>query len=232
MGDRPRILVVDDEEVVLDVIRAIFEDEGWEVLTVMDGAECFGVVQNEMPDLVVLDIIMPKVDGFEVLRLLREWSSVPVIMLSVLGETADVVKCLNLGADDYISKPFVTDELLARIRAVLRRSETPGYIPAKFSFSNAIFKIDFTARQVTVKDNEVRLTPTEYSLLKELVLNDRKTLTYSHLLKEVWGSEYGQEKEYVHVVVNRLRAKLEPDLTISKQIITVPGVGYRFMSIR
>ncbi len=133
MIDRPRMLVVDDEEVLADLLQTIFENEGWETLIAKNGTECLRIVRNEMPDLVVLDIIMPKVDGFEVLSLLREWSSVPVIMLSGLGEAADVVNCLNIGADGYIRKPFIAEELLARIRKVLCRSQSPGYIRMKFS---------------------------------------------------------------------------------------------------
>lgn len=133
--DSPRVLVVNDEESVVGFLRTVFTYEGWETLVAKDGTECLRVVRNEMPDIVVLEIIMPKMDGFEVLHLLREWSSVPVIMLSVSGETADVVKCLNMGADDYIRKPFATEELLARIRTVLRHSQPPGYTRVKPSLS-------------------------------------------------------------------------------------------------
>ncbi len=133
MIHRPRMLVVDDEEVLADLLQTIFENEGWETLIAKNGTECLRIVRNEMPDLVVLDIIMPKMDGFEVLCLLRERSSVPVIILSALGETADVVKCLNIGANDYIRKPFAVEELLARIRKVLCRSQSPGYIRMKLS---------------------------------------------------------------------------------------------------
>ena len=231
MGSEPRILVADDDSVVVDLLQAILEREGWRTRAAMDGVACLDMAQDELPDLVILDIVMPKADGFEVLRLLREWSSVPVIMLSGLGETAGVVKCLDLGADDYVKKPFLPDELVARIKSVLRRSGTVGHTPAESSLSDTDLSIDFVMREVIIGGRKVRLTPTECSLLRELVTNKGKTLTYKQLLKRVWGPEYDQEKEYVHVVVNRLRAKLDRGPMGTKHITTVLGVGYAWEGI-
>ncbi len=182
----------------------------------------------ELPDLVILDIMMPKMDGFEVCRRLREWSQIPTIMLSARGDETDKVKCLDLGADDYLTKPFGTRELLARVRAVLRRTEATKTVSTPPLFTSGDLRISFAQRQVTVAGKEVKLTPTEYSLLQEFVLNAGKTLTHSYLLDRVWGPEYRDEREYLHVFVHRLRTKLEPDATNPKYIMTVPGVGYRF----
>ena len=225
-----RILIVDDELAIIKLLRANLEANGFETMATMDGAEALEAIEREAPDLVILDILMPKMDGFEVCRRLREWSQVPIIMLSARGDEKDKVRCLGLGADDYITKPFGISELLARVRAVLRRTEAAAAAPSKPSFTSGDIKINFVERRVTVAGNEVRLTPTEYSLLQELVLNVGKVLTYSHLLKRVWGPEYGQEREYLRVFIGRLRAKLEASPTTPRYISTVPGVGYRFQA--
>jgi two-component system KDP operon response regulator KdpE len=194
----------------------------------MDGSEALRKIEMELPDLVILDIMMPKIDGFDVCRRLREWSQIPTIMLSARGDETDKVKCLDLGADDYLTKPFGTRELLARVRAVLRRTEATKTVSTQPLFTSGDLRISFAQRQVTVAGKEVKLTPTEYSLLQEFVLNAGKTLTHSYLLDRVWGPEYRDEREYLHVFVHRLRTKLEPDATNPKYIMTVPGVGYRF----
>ena len=225
---RCRILIVDDDPGIITLLREECGDRDYEPLLAMDGAEALRVIQRELPNLVILDIMMPKMNGFEVCRWLREWSQIPIIMLSALGDTGEKVKCLNLGADDYITKPFSQGELAARAKAVLRRSQTVGNTPTQLFFSSGDLKINFAARHVTVTDNEVKLTPMEFNLLKELVLNAGKVLTHSHLLGKVWGAEYGREKEYLRVFVNRLRAKLEPDPAKPSYIATVPGVGYMF----
>jgi two-component system KDP operon response regulator KdpE len=222
------ILVVDDEPGIVRFVRANLEDKGYRVLTAMDGSEALRKIEMELPDLVILDIMMPKMDGFEVCRRLREWSQIPTIMLSARGDETDKVKCLDLGADDYLTKPFGTRELLARVRAVLRRTEATKTVSTQPLFTSGDLRISFAQRQVTVAGKEVKLTPTEYSLLQEFVLNAGKTLTHSYLLDRVWGPEYRDEREYLHVFVHRLRTKLEPDATNPKYIMTVPGVGYRF----
>ena len=230
-AQHPRILIVDDEAVIIKFVRANLEAEGWQTLTAMDGYEALQVIERELPDLVILDIMMPNIDGLEVLRRLREWSQIPVIMLSVRGEEGYKVKCLNLGADDYVTKPFGADELIARVRAVLRRNEISNFANSQSPFTSGDLQINFGTKRVMAAGNEVRLTPTEYNLLQELVLNAGKVLSHDHLLRRVWGPDYGQEREYLHVFVGRLRAKLEPDPAKPRYIITVSGVGYRFERI-
>jgi len=225
---KTRILVVDDELSIIKFLRATLKAESYEVLTAMDGAEALQNIEMELPDLVILDIMMPKIDGFEVCHRLREWSQIPIIMLSARGDEGDKVKCLELGADDYITKPFGVDELLARVRAVMRRTETAGSIPTQPSFASGDLKINFVERRVTVAGKEVKLTPTEYKLLQELVLNANKVLTHGMLLGKVWGPEYGEEKEYLRVFIGRLRKELEPDPESPRYIVTIPGVGYQF----
>ena len=225
---KTHILVVDDELSIIKFLRATLKAENYEVLAAMDGAEALQTIEMELPDLVILDIMMPKIDGFEVCRRLREWSQIPIIMLSARGDEGDKVKCLELGADDYITKPFGVDELLARVRAVMRRTETAGSIPTQPSFASGDLKINFVERRVTVAGKEVKLTPTEYKLLQELVLNANKVLTHGMLLGKVWGPEYGEEREYLRVFIGRLRRQLEPDPESPRYIVTIPGVGYQF----
>ena len=225
---KTRILVVDDEISIVKFLRANLESKGYEVLAAMNGAEALQTFEMELPDLVLLDIMMPKMDGFEVCHRLREWSQIPIIMLSARGDESDKVKCLDLGADDYITKPFGAGELIARVRAVLRRIKAAATTPSQPSFTSGDLQINFAQRRVTMAGKEVKLTPTEYSLLQELVVNAGKVLTHTHLLNKVWGLEYREEKQYLHVFVKRLRAKLEPDLAEPRYIMTVPGVGYQF----
>ncbi|MFH0769278.1 MAG: response regulator transcription factor [Chloroflexota bacterium] len=225
---KTRILVADDELSIIKFLRANLVDKGYEVFTAMNGVEALRAIEMELPDLVILDIMMPKMDGFEVCRRLREWSQVPIIMLSARGNEEDKVKCLGLGADDYITKPFGAGELIARVKAVLRRTETAGSVSSQPSFTSGDLSINFAKRQVTIAGKEVRLTPTEYNLLQELVLNAGKVLTHTYLLNKVWGPEYRDEREYLHVFVRRLRAKLEPTPTNPVYIMSVSGVGYQF----
>jgi len=228
---KTRILVVDDELNIVKFLRANLEAKDYVVLAAMDGAEALRTFEMELPDLVILDIMMPKIDGFEVCRRLREWSQIPIIMLSARGDESDKVKCLDLGADDYITKPFGKGELIARVRAALRRTEAATPITTQPSFTSGDLEINFAQRRVTVAGKEVKLTPTEYTLLQEFALNVGKVLTHTHLLNKVWGPEYREEREYLHVFVRRIRAKLEPDLTNPSYIITVPGVGYQFKAM-
>ena len=215
---KTRILVVDDELSIVKFLRANLESKGYEVLAAMNGAEALQTIERELPDLVILDIMMPKMDGFEVCRRLRQWSQIPIIMVSARGDVSDKVKCLDLGAG----------ELIARVRAVLRRTKAAATMPGQPSFTRGDLQISFAQRRVTIAGKEVKLTPTEYSLLQELVLNAGKVLTHTHLLNKVWGSEYRDEREYLHVFIRRLRTKLEPDPTNPRYILTVPGVGYQF----
>jgi len=224
------VLVVDDDISTIKILRANLENKGYKVLTAMDGVEALQSVEMELPDLIILDIMMPKMDGFEVCQRLREWSQIPIIMLSALGNESDKVKCLDVGADDYMTKPFGASELIARVKAVLRRTETAGTMPLQPSFTAADLEVNFAGRRVTVAGEEVKLTPTEFSLLQELVLNTGKVLTHTHLLNKVWGLEYREERQYLHVFIRRLRAKLERDPTDPRYIMSVPGVGYQFKS--
>ncbi len=225
------ILVVDDEVSIIRFVSARLRKEGYEIITASNGEEALLRAEEENPTLVLLDIMMPKMDGFEVCRRLREWSEVPIIMLSAKGEESDKVKCLDLGADDYVTKPFGGEELLARVRAVLRRAEVAGAVSDRPPFTSGDLKISFAQRQVTVAGREVKLTPTEFGLLQELTLNAGKVLTHTHLLQKVWGPEYRDEKEYLHEFVRRLRNKLEPDKENPSYIVSVSGVGYQFRNV-
>lgn len=227
---KKRILVVDDEVNIIKFLRSNLEARDYDVVAAIDGAEALNTFEKELPDLVILDIMMPKVDGFEVCRRLREWTQTPIIMLSARADEGDKIKCLDLGADDYITKPFGAGELIARVNAVLRRSEVGGNQLAQPSYIRDDLMINFAKRQVTVAGNEIKLTPTEYNLLQEFVLNAGKVLTHTYLLNKVWGPEYGEETEYLHVFARRLRLKLEHDPAAPRYLMTVPGVGYQFQS--
>jgi len=222
------ILVVDDEVSILRYVGACLRKQGFEIITANNGEEALVKAEKENPALILLDIMMPKMDGFAVCSRLREWTQAPIIMLTARGDEQDKVKCLDLGADDYITKPFGADELLARVRAVLRRTNDAAKITTPSSFAIGEITIKFAQRQVTVSGKEVRLTPTEYKLLQELVLNAGKVLTHAHLLNRVWGSEYREEREYLHVFIRHLRHKIESDPTNPRFILTVPAVGYQF----
>jgi two-component system KDP operon response regulator KdpE len=171
--------------------------------------------------------MLPKIDGFELCQRLRKWSEIPIIMISARGDELDKVKCLDLGADDYVSKPFGISELMARVRAVFRRAKktTTQIHP---SFTSGELRIDFVQRKVAIAGDEIKLTPTEFALLQELVLNAGKVLTHAHLLNRVWGPEYMTERDYLHTFVRRLRAKIEREPTKPEYIIAVPRVGYQF----
>ncbi len=221
------ILVVDDDLSILKYVSACLRKAGFEPVIANSGQDGLLLAEEHNPRLVLLDIMMPVMDGFEVLQRLREWSHAAVIMVSAKADEKDKVRCLNMGADDYITKPFGVEELLARIRAVLRRTESFA-APASTSFNCGDLSISFAQRQVTMAGKEVKLTPTEYNLLQELVLNAGKVLTYTHLLNKVWGPEYRDEREYLHVFVRRLRSKLETDTAEPGYIATVSGVGYQF----
>ena len=232
-GDRMsegRILLVDDEPSIVKWVGAILRDEGYEVTEARDGEEGLRRVEDSPPDLIILDIVMPRIDGFEVCASIRRWSQLPIIMLSVRWDEQDKVKCLRLGADDYIVKPFGLDELVARVEAVLRRSRTSGLFADQPTFSRDDLQVDFSARRVTVAGHEVHLTPTEYDLLKQFVRYRGRVLSHQILLDLVWGPQYRDERQYVRVYVNRLRRALGDEPTRPKYIETVPGGGYRFLA--
>jgi two-component system KDP operon response regulator KdpE len=227
-GKQIQILVVDDEPVVGKLLRANLNSTGFKTLMAVNGTEAISVTERELPDLIVLDIMMPEMDGIEVCRRLREWSQIPIIMLSACSDLVDKVRCLKLGADDYLTKPFAKEELLARVNAVLRRTGATQATPYQASFTCENLEVNFAERRVTLAGRDVKLTPTGYNLLKELVLNADKVLTHNTLLGRIWGPEYGQEKEYLRVFINRLRKELEADPNNPRYITTVPGVGYQF----
>ena len=223
-----RILTVDDELSILKFLRSNLEDRGYTVISATNGEEAINIVERELPDLIILDVMMPKMDGFEVCRRLREWSQIPIIMLSARSDESDKVQCLDLGADDYIVKPFSANELVARVSAVLRRTKAASTLPAKSVITRGDLVINLAQRKVTRAGQDIKLTPTEYALLQELAVNSGKVLTHTLLLNKVWGPEYRDEREYLHVFIRRLRAKLEPDPNKPRYITTVSGVGYQF----
>jgi DNA-binding response OmpR family regulator len=227
------ILVVDDEERMARFIRLNLEHDGFQVVEVYRGMKAIQALRDEMPDLILLDVMLPDIDGFEVLKLIREVSTIPVIMLTAKGEEDDRVRGLELGADDYITKPFSPRELVSRVRAVLRRTEAASPV----SHNELIeiddrLKIDFGRREVWVNGELVKLRPTEYRLLYHLVQNAGWVVTYDQILSKVWGYEYRDEPHYVRLYVNYLRQKLEEDPANPKYILTERGVGYRFVDYR
>ena len=222
------ILVVDDEPRIVEAVGMNLELEGYQVSSASNGYEALQKLTKDLPDLVILDVMMPKVDGFETLREIREVSTVPVIMLTVRGEEIDKVKGLDLGADDYITKPFNPKELVLRIRAVLRRVEMPSPVPKTEIRVDDNLSIDFSRCKVIIKGKEVHLRPTEYRLLYHLVSNAGQVLTHETLLRRVWGYEYRDEDHYLWLYITYLRRKIEDDPKHPKYILSERGIGYRF----
>lgn len=232
MADEPVILVVDDEERMARFIRLNLEHDGFRVVEAYRGMQALQALRDSLPDLVLLDIMMPDIDGFEVLKMMREISSIPVIMLTAKGEEDDRVKGLEMGADDYITKPFSPRELVSRVRAVLRRVNSTVADSKDIIHVDEHLKIDFGRREVWLDEKIIKLRPTEYRLLYHLVQNAGWVLTYDQLLTKVWGYEYRDEPHYVRLYINYLRQKLEQDSTNPKYILTERGVGYRFVDYR
>jgi DNA-binding response OmpR family regulator len=231
MRDR-KILVVDDEERMVRFIRLNLEHDGFQVFEAYNGTQAINRIRTNLPDLILLDVMMPDIDGFEVLKITREISSVPVIMLTAKGEEDDRVRGLELGADDYITKPFSPRELVSRVRAVLRRTETSSGDTHGLIEVDERLKIDFDRHEVWVDGELVQLRPTEYRLLYHLVQNVGRVLTHDQLLTRVWGYEYRDEPHYVRLYINYLRKKLEKDPANPKYILTERGTGYRFVDFR
>ncbi|MBI3949759.1 MAG: response regulator transcription factor [Acidobacteria bacterium] len=226
MNTRPLILVVDDEPQLLRVMRASLPARGFDVRGAASGEEALDEINKEMPDLIILDLMLPGLSGLDVCRRVREVSTAPIIVLSAKGSETDKVAALNLGADDYVTKPFGMEELLARIRAVLRRSmvwEADGPI-----LTVGDLTIDIDKRQVIVVGTEVKLTPKEFDVLKYLVSHAGKVVTHRALLQAVWGWESSDQVEYLRVFINQLRRKIELDPRHPRYILTEPWVGYRF----
>lgn len=227
-----RILVVDDERRMVGFIRLNLEQDGFEVIEAFNGTEALDRLRDSLPDLILLDVMMPDIDGFEVLRMIREISQVPVIMLTAKGEEDDKVKGLEIGADDYVTKPFSPRELVSRVKAVLRRGGTFEEDEEGVIEVDERLKIDFGRREVWVDDELVKLRPTEYRLLYHLVQNAGWVLTHDQILTKVWGYEYRDEPHYVRLYINYLRKKIEEDPSNPKYILTERGVGYRFVDYK
>ncbi|MCL4466805.1 MAG: response regulator transcription factor [Chloroflexi bacterium] len=224
-----QILVVDDEPSILRALRTILTRHDFQVEMAESGRQAIECYARRRPDLILLDLGLPDMDGLDVIREVRGHADTPIVVLSVRGAERDKVAALDLGADDYLTKPFGVDELLARIRVALRHAAHPpkGAAPV---FRTGDLEVDIERRRVTVGGNEVHLTPTEYSLLKAFVAHPNKVLTDRMLLIEVWGPDYGTEAHYLHVYVARLRKKIEADPQEPRYLITDPGVGYRLLA--
>lgn len=226
MQARPHILIVDDEPQITRVLRTTLSAQGYEIRVANDGEMALEMVKDFAPDLVITDLAMPNMNGIELCRNLRRVSQVPILVLSVRGEERSKVEALDSGADDYITKPFSTGELLARVRAALRRS--PPVSETKTKIEEGDFSIDLEARLVMVAGREIRLTPKEFEVLFYMAQHPRKVLTHRAILNAVWGSNSMEQNEYLRVFVGQLRKKLEADASTPKYIVTEPWVGYRF----
>ncbi|MFL5653222.1 MAG: response regulator transcription factor [Ktedonobacteraceae bacterium] len=224
-----RILVVDDEIEILRALQRSLAAHGFEVFTASSGEDALEAITHHRPDLMLLDLGLPTMSGLEVIKRVRAQSDLPIIVLSVKDAERDKVQALDLGADDYVPKPFGMDEVLARIRVALRHTAQlqSGTEP---SFTAGPLRVDFAQRLVQVNGQEVKLTPTEYDLLKALIKNRGKIMTRQMLLSQVWGTGYGAESHYLHVYIGQLRRKIEPDPAHPRFILTISGVGYRFSS--
>lgn len=230
--DRRKILVVDDEERMVRFIRLNLEHDGFLVSEAFSGKQAIQQLRDVSPDLILLDVMMPDLDGFEVLQIIRETSKVPVLMLTAKGEEDDRVRGLELGADDYITKPFSPREMVSRVKAVLRRTESAsGSMHGLLEIDDRL-KIDFDRREIWLEGKIVKLRPTEYRLLYHLVQNAGWVISHDQLLTKVWGYEYRDEPHYVRLYINYLRKKLEEDPADPKYILTERGVGYRFVDFR
>lgn len=223
---KTRVLIVDDEPETLKYVGANLKIRGYDVVTAADGGEALQRADEDVFDLVLLDITMPGPDGFAVCQAVRQRSTVPIIMLTARGQEKDKVKALDLGADDYITKPFGIDELLARVRSVLRRSQQDTSTAETLNVGE--LTINFVQRRVTRSGQDIKLTPTEYQLLVQLARSAGKVLSHAILLQRVWGPEYGEESDYLWAYVRRLRRKIEEDPDHPRYLLTEPGVGYRF----
>ncbi|HKY27802.1 MAG TPA: response regulator transcription factor [Pyrinomonadaceae bacterium] len=228
MNDRARILVVDDEPQLIRVLRTGLKSRGYDVRGASDGESGLETFNEWHPDLVITDLAMPNVDGLEFCRRLRAISQVPIIVLSAKGEEKTKVEALDIGADDFVTKPFGIDELLARVRASLRRANTPPINEAvQTTLDVGDFHVNLESREVNVRGNEIHLTPKEFDLLIYFIKHSGKVLTHRTLLAAVWGSNYVEQNEYLRVFIGNVRKKIEPDAT-PRYIVTEPWIGYRF----
>jgi two-component system KDP operon response regulator KdpE len=223
-----RILVVDDDAEILRLIRRVLQIEGFDVATAESGEAALQEMERQEFDLLVLDLMLPGIDGIATCRHIRNFSTLPIIILTAKTNIEEKVKALEACADDYVTKPFSTQELVARVRAALRRSQMTFPAPSGSRVASGNLEINFPDRRVTIAGEEIKLTPTEFNLLQELAVHSGKVLTHSYLLNRIWGSEYRDELRYLHVFINRLRAKLRLYEENQKMIETISGVGYRF----
>jgi len=231
MTNQARILVVDDEPQLTRVLRTGLKSRGYDVRAAADGLAGFEAFNDWHPDLVITDLAMPNVDGLELCRRLRAVSQVPIIVLSAKGEEKTKVEALDLGADDYVTKPFGIDELLARIRASLRRANAPAATEAmQTTLHSGDFHVDLDTRQITVRGKSIHLTPKEFDLLVYFIKHSGKVLTHRTLLAALWGGNYVEQNEYLRVFVGNLRKKIETDAASPRYILTEPWIGYRFDS--
>ena len=222
------VLVVDDEPQIVRALRINLNARGYKVITAHDGTAALKAVAETKPDVVVLDLGLPDLDGTEVIAGLRGWTTVPIIVLSARGDSADKVQALDAGADDYVTKPFGMDELLARLRAAVRRSAVAGADDVDAVVNTESFSIDLAAKKVRRDGHEVHLTKTEWGVLELLVRNRGRLVAQKQLLHEVWGPSYETESHYLRVYLAQLRRKLEPEPSRPRHLLTEPGMGYRF----
>ncbi|MBZ2190110.1 response regulator transcription factor [Alcanivorax sp. JB21] len=231
--EKPRILIVDDEPQIRHFLRISLKTEGYELLEAENGETGLALCARHSPDLVILDLGLPDMDGTDLLEAVREWSAVPVIILSVRDRELEKVKALDLGANDYVTKPFGVDELLARVRTQLRNNRRDDGVSVDPSaiFDNGVLHIDLSMRKVSVNGKLIRLTPKEFTVLQALMLASGKIVTQSQLLKDIWGPTHVRDTHYLRVLIGRLRHKLGDDPTEQHYIQTEPGVGYRFVAV-
>lgn len=220
----PRVLIIDDERAIRRFLRASLKAHGYTVFEAISGQEGLNAVVTHRPDLIILDLGLPDMAGLKVLRQLREWTQIPIIILSVQEQEADKIAALDAGANDYLTKPFGIGELMARLRVALRHATQPTVQPV---FTSGELNVDLARRLVTVAGQEIQLTPTEYDLLKLLITHAGKVLTHQQILRQVWGVGYTHELHLLRVNISNLRRKIEPDPTRPRYILTEPGVGYR-----
>lgn len=222
------VLVVDDEKPLREFVRRNLEVRGYKVLTASNGLEAMAIFQNESIQLVIMDIMMPHMDGLETTRRMRQESHVPIIILTAMDEESDKIRAFDLGADDYLTKPFGVGELLGRVKAVLRRADWSEPSPHEDRIVRGDIDVDLARHKVKVRGTDVDITPTEFNLLVYLMKNAGKALHHRAILQNVWGNEYGDEAEYLRVYIGRLRQKIETDPLKPKYLHTEHGIGYRF----
>ncbi len=228
VAEKSRVLIVDDEPQITRVLKTVLTSQGYQVRTASEGESALANFSEWRPELVITDLYMPHMDGIELCRRIRAQSNVPIIVLSVKGEEGTKVEALDSGADDYVTKPFGTDELLARVRANLRRAAPGDGLNDVSSFEAGDFRIDLDARRVHVRGNEVRLTPKEFELFVYMARHPNRVLGHRTLLEAVWGEASQEQPEYLRVFMGQLRKKLEPDPSNPRYLVTEPWVGYKF----